>query len=259
MKLLHKLFKLFLVISHILLGIMLAGITFSAVFRRLFPRIPPHIVQWWSARLCAYLKVRMQVTGQASETTVLYVANHISWIDIFALLSIEFIHFVAKQEVKSWFALGWLSSRVGTLFVRRGQFEAAALASDVMAKSLFAGDRILFFPEGTSTDGTGLKRFHARMFQAAIQTQLPVQPIALQYPVANGEVNSVAPFIGDQGFLSHLWQVLGEDDILIRLHYCPVISSVEMRRRDLADAAYNSVSSVLFPYILPTESQRQSY
>jgi len=246
MKWLLKSFKLLRVLSHIVLGMLLAGIAFSRVFKHLFPQLPPRIVQWWSAGLCALLNVRVKVSGDPAKTTVLYVANHISWIDIFALLSVGYVRFVAKQEVKSWVALGWLSARSGTLFVRRGQFEAAALASDVMAKSLCAGDRILFFPEGTSTDGTALKRFHARMFQAAIQTELPIQAIALQYPTATG-LNQVVPFIGDQGFLSHLWQVLGEQEIIAQLHYCPVIQSVGLRRRDLADQAYISVAQVLFP------------
>ena len=257
MKWLLKSFKLLRVLSHIVLGMVLAGIAFSRAFKYFFPQLPPHIVQWWSAGLCTLLKVRVHVSGEVAKTTVLYVANHISWIDIFALLSVSHVRFVAKHEVKSWVALGWLSARSGTLFVRRGQFEAAALASDVMAKSLCAGDRILFFPEGTSTDGTGLKRFHARMFQAAIQTELPVQPIALHYPTATG-LNQVVPFIGEQGFISHLWQVLGEQEIIAQLHYCPVISSVNMRRRELADQAYFSVAKILFPNNLSLlESQRK--
>jgi 1-acyl-sn-glycerol-3-phosphate acyltransferase len=94
--------------------------------------------------------------------------------------------FVSKQEVRDWPLIGGLSARTGTLFIRRGSEGAAAMVADEITWRLRHGDAMLVFPEGTSTAGATVRRFHPRLFRAAVMGQCPVQAIALRYPDGEG-------------------------------------------------------------------------
>lgn len=240
--------RLILLIGHVMVGIILSLILFSPLWCSKFPK---HwlsmLVSGWSRALCRICGLQVQCYGKRTSGPTLFVANHISWLDIFALSSTFSAIFISKQEVKKWPVLGWLAHRVGTLFIRRGQFEASTLASNAIVNSLFNHSNVLFFPEGTCTDGTYVKRFHARMFQAAIETGVPVQPIALRYPQGSG-VSSVVPFIGDETFLANLWRILGEKKLCIDVWFCPPVLARDKKRRELADYAQAQVSNVLERY-----------
>jgi 1-acyl-sn-glycerol-3-phosphate acyltransferase len=193
--------------------------------------------------------------GHITTTPTLFVANHISWLDIFALLATFPVIFVSKQEVANWPILGRLTRQVGTLFIQRGQFQAATATANKMSQALLNHQNVLFFPEGTSTKGIGVKRFHARLFQAAIQAGVPVQPIALRYPQGEG-INPIVPYIGKDIFISHVWRVLGEKKFTVELWFCPAIPVGDKRRRELADYAQQQILTRLqqqektFSYLL---------
>jgi 1-acyl-sn-glycerol-3-phosphate acyltransferase len=90
--------------------------------------------------------------GHSDAGTGAYVANHSSWLDILVLNASKRMYFVAKAEVAGWGGIGWLARGTGTVFVRRDRAEAAKQANLFEAR-LKAGHRLMFFPEGTSTDG----------------------------------------------------------------------------------------------------------
>ncbi|MDY6992096.1 MAG: lysophospholipid acyltransferase family protein [Pseudomonadota bacterium] len=246
MKLLHKLLKLLLLMIHILLGMGLAVVLFS-------PRLPlvkrwrTTVVQMWSQRLCRLCGLQINCSGQIASAPTLFVANHISWLDIFALLATFPMTFVAKQEVARWPVIGWLVQRVGTLFIARGQFRAAAEVSARMTTALGHQTNILFFPEGTSTRGDMVKRFHARLFQAAIETEAWVQPIALRYPHEAG-LNPSAPYVDDDNLFNHLWQILEASPLSLEICFCTPISAQHQKRRELAEYARAEIMQVLKPY-----------
>lgn len=244
MKWLRRPYRLTLLIGHLLVGLILSLLLFSPL---LFPRTPDwrlKIVTRWSRVLCQICGLQIQCYGQRAPTPALFVANHISWLDIFALLSTFPVTFVSKQEVRSWPLIGWLAHRVGTLFLRRGQFEASALATHSIVNALFNQMNVLFFPEGTSTEGRSVKRFHARIFQAAIDTGVQVQPVALRYPQGK-DINLTVPYIGKDSFLVHLWRILGEPELQVELWFCPPISSDNKKRRELAHYTQVQVSNIL--------------
>ncbi|EDN68558.1 Phospholipid/glycerol acyltransferase [Beggiatoa sp. PS] len=152
--------------------------------------------------------------------------------------------FLSKQEIQNWPILGWLVERVGTLFIRRGEFGASKQVSNVISEALRKNSNVLFFPEGTSTDGTNVRRFHARLFQAAIDTGVLVQPIALRY--RQGEnISLIIPYIGNDTLLGNLWRVLGETGLRVEIWFCPPISAHEKKRRDLSDYAQAQVLKVI--------------
>jgi 1-acyl-sn-glycerol-3-phosphate acyltransferase len=109
-----------------------------------------------------------------------YVANHVSWLDIPCLLALIDATFVAKDEVARWPLVGDLAVQVDTIFFPRGEGQAQA-AAERMMWHLVRRRSVMFFPEGTTTDGTTVRHFHSRLFQAATRTGTSVQPIAIRY------------------------------------------------------------------------------
>lgn len=198
-------------------------------------------LRYWSRWLARLLGLRVRVYGQAHHLGTLYVANHISWLDIFCLASAYPSHFVAKQEVAQWPLFGWLCRRVGTLFVQRG---AAASASEQLLWRLRQGQNVTLFPEGTTTDGASVRRFQPRLLQAAIHAGVPIQAVALRYPHSNG-VHPRVPFIGEDELLSHLWALLAEPGLEVELHFCAPLSTVGASRDQLARQAQMQVEQAL--------------
>lgn len=243
--LLRRLLRLSLIIVLILLGIILSSIIFFPLLYRFLPRhVPAFAVCKWSYYLCKICGLRVHLHGQPAATPVLMVANHISWLDIFALLSTFYVKFVSKSEIGHWPVIGYLSQRVGTLFIRRGQSEAMKVATQLMVKTLKNQERVLFFPEGTSSNGQQVLRFHARLFQAALDGHVIVQPIALRYS-SGDSISTVAPFIDDDDFVSHLWRVLGEPSLDIYIYFLPILEVEGKKRREIADAAYHAITGKL--------------
>lgn len=244
-RLFRQLFRLTLLLGHLCFGLLLALIVFSPWLRSRLPvHWPEKVAIRWSRALCYFLHLTIKYHGTPASRGTLLVANHISWLDIFALLSLSHVVFVAKQEIEHWPFLGWLARRAGTLFIRRGRFEATTLANREIVDALAQGTSILFFPEGKATDGTHVHHFHARLFQAAIQAQVPVQPIALRYPQGQG-LSTVAPYADDISFLAHVWRLVGEKELLIEIWFCPPLESTNKKRRDLADEAYQQITNIL--------------
>lgn len=183
--------------------------------------------------LCWTLGVRILVKGRPQAGAVLFVANHVSWLDIFCIASVCPTHFLAKREVADWPLFGWLSRRAGTAFIRRGGENGAGEACEQLTWRLRNGGRMLVFPEGTSTTGETVRRFYPRLFQAAIHARCPVQAIALRYPW-DGGVHPEVPFVGEATFLPHLWRLLGERRIVAELRFCAPLATVGQTRDGLA-------------------------
>ncbi|MBK8184609.1 MAG: 1-acyl-sn-glycerol-3-phosphate acyltransferase [Candidatus Competibacteraceae bacterium] len=104
-------------------------------------------------------------TPHAGDT--LFVANHISWLDIFCIAAVCPTHFLAKRDVAAWPLFGWLCRRAGTAFIQRGRSDGATEAIEQLVWRLRRGERVLVFPEGTSTIGESVRRFHPRLFSGA--------------------------------------------------------------------------------------------
>jgi 1-acyl-sn-glycerol-3-phosphate acyltransferase len=187
--------------------------------------------------------VRIRYHGQRAAAPVLFISNHISWLDIFSLLGTFHAIFVSKEEVRDWTAVGWLATRVGTLYIKRGN-NAIQVTSSEMVTFLKSGQNVLLFPEGTTTDGSDIKRFFARMFQAGMDAEVNIQPIALRY-TENQQISQTAPFIGDDSFVAHVWRLFAVSGITLDIYYCPVIETAGKTRRELSDASYQSIRQAL--------------
>lgn len=187
--------------------------------RRAF-RLNEAIVLFWDRAACRILDLRVHVSGRPDPEAKLVVANHISWLDIIALGAQRPCVFVSKEEVGDWPVMGYLAKGIGTLFVRRGDAEQTAATAEQMIWRLRQGQRLMLFPEGTTTTGDKVLRFHGRLFQPAALAGAGVQTVALRY---EGEAREIAPFVGEDEFLPHLIEVLKLDRIDLHLAYSPAL------------------------------------
>ena len=195
----------------------------------------------WSWLVCRILGVHIHRTGHPAAEVRLTVANHISWLDIIVLGSLQRLTFVAKLEVADWPIMGYLARRIGTLFIKRGDAAQTAVTLEQMAWQLRQGKHLMLFPEGTTTTGERVLRFHGKLFQPAQLAQVPVQAVALRYL---GEAGHVAPFVDEDEFLPHLMQVLRLRRVDIAVHYCAPLPA-GLHRDVLAPSARKQVIQAL--------------
>ncbi|MEM7489615.1 MAG: lysophospholipid acyltransferase family protein [Pseudomonadota bacterium] len=179
------------------------------------------------------------------------VANHVSWLDIFALNAGKRIYFVSKSEVAGWPGIGWLARATGTVFIRRDPREASAHKA-VLGARLRAGHRLVFFPEGTSTDGLRVLPFKPTLFAAFFADDLPaelrVQPVTLAYHAPAGARADVYGWWGDMSFGAHMLAVLAAPKHgRVEVVYHPPLRVADFAdRKALARAAEGSVREGLF-------------
>ncbi|SDE09195.1 lysophospholipid acyltransferase family protein [Limimaricola pyoseonensis] len=158
----------------------------------------------------AILGIGYRVTGRPMAGRGAMVANHSSWLDIFALNAPAEIYFVSKEEVGGWPGIGWLAKATGTVFIKRERREATAQVK-LMRERLAAGHRLSFFPEGTSTDGRRVLPFKPTLFAAFLspdQPDLEIQPVSLVYRAAEGGDPRFYGWWGDMEFGPHMLKML---------------------------------------------------
>jgi 1-acyl-sn-glycerol-3-phosphate acyltransferase len=152
----------------------------AAIFLLLAKPAPDRLCRFkqvWSLQLLAILGIRLEIDeGGGVVSGSLWVANHISWLDICALNAYCPLCFVAKSEIKNWPLLGWLVASGGTVFLCRDSRRHAREVGETIGHHLKTGQDVAFFPEGTSTDGSRLLKFRAALFQGAVDSGRPVQP-----------------------------------------------------------------------------------
>ena len=204
------------------------------------------LIRRWSTRLLALLDIRMRVSGaiEVDGGNVLIVCNHVSWLDIFVLNAQQPARFVAKAELARWPLVGRLIRGAGTIFIERERRRDTRRVNHHAAEALLRGDVVAVFPEGTTTDGTSLLRFHASLLQPIVESHGHVQPVALRYRDARG-AHSTAPAYGDETFASCFWRVCGERGMAVDVIASSPIAAGEKHRRELAREAEDAIRKAL--------------
>ncbi|MFN3714051.1 MAG: lysophospholipid acyltransferase family protein [Alcanivoracaceae bacterium] len=204
------------VIVHIFYGLLLALVI--GAFWRPYRPVVRRATRHWLRRLLNILAVRLEVHGAPLDGTAFLVCNHVSWLDI-PLIGVQRpVHFLSKAEVRDWPLIGLLAQAVGTLFIRRGSGESLRKSEEIAAH-LRLDRTVLVFPEGTTTEGHSVKRFFPQLFAAPGLAGVPVQPLSLRYLDAQGQPDVTMAFIGDDEFHHHLWQVLGREEVRVRVSW----------------------------------------
>ncbi len=202
----------------------------------------PSATQWWHRRLCECLAIRLQSTGEARAGALL-VANHISWLDVPVLGALGPMTFVSKDEVRRWPIVGWLARASGTLFIKRGANQTAATIEQIIAR-LEGGGSVMIFPEGTTSDGRSMRRFHPRLFAAAQRTDLELQPVAIRYG-SNARPDPIAPYVDDDTLVAHLLRVLRHPGMRVDVAFLEPVNATDRARRTLSDSARVAIAARL--------------
>jgi len=189
--------------------------------------ITPYITQAVCRMALVILGLPLTAHGPRIAGQGAVVANHSSWLDIFALNARKNVYFVSKSEVANWPGIGWLARATGTVFIRRDPREARD-QTRLFEDRLLAGHRVLFFPEGTSTDGLRVLPFKSTLFQAfysgRLHHALQVQAVTVIYHAPAGEDENFYGWWGDMDFGTHLLKTLAvRDQGRVELIYHPAV------------------------------------
>jgi 1-acyl-sn-glycerol-3-phosphate acyltransferase len=238
----------------------------AALFLNAMPHAKrEHTIQQWSIKFMRILNVRIICSGHiptAETRSSLFIANHISWLDIWALKSMHPINFVAKSDVRQWPVIGWLSEKTNTIFIERTRRQDTGRTASSMEQALQDGYCLCLFPEGTTTDGTELKPFKTGLLQAAVNTECMVWPVAIHYPGPQGTTNTAVAYYGEITLLESLLAVLSQREVIVELRFAEPIPALGQERRHLSHQARHAIASLLHlpkhkapetPHDLPAE------
>ena len=209
----------------ILRGVVLASLVFGCLLILLLIRLiekpiyglhrpwTPFITQFVCRNALRILGIGFRTEGALMRHRGAVVANHSSWLDIFVLNARKRIYFVSKAEVAKWPGIGWLAKATGTVFINRDPREARA-QKELFEGRLMAGHKLLFFPEGTSTDAIRVLPFKPTLFAAfftpELREDMHVQPVTVLYHAPEGEDARFYGWWGDMAFGPHLLKVLAQ-------------------------------------------------
>lgn len=173
----------------------------------------PHITRAVCRVTLRIMGLRVTQTGAILRGKGAIVANHTSWLDIFVLNSRKTVYFVSKSEVANWPGIGWLARATGTLFIRRDPRDARAQTKQ-LEERLLQGQRLLFFPEGTSTDGQRVLPFKTTLFAAffsdRMRHELMIQSVCVVYHAPKGRIDAFYGWWGDMDFAPSLLELLAQ-------------------------------------------------
>jgi len=221
-----------------------------------FPRVKRHrrdqIVRAWSRKVLAILSLRLVVDLPPGFDTAagrrLYIGNHVSWLDIYALQAVTAARFVAKSELAAWPVLGRLIRESGTVFIERGKRSDTRRINQTLRAHLEAGETIAVFPEGTTSDGRDVLKFHGNLLQAALDAEAQITPFCLRYLDTRGNYSEAPAYIGELTFWQSVRRVLRERRLVCELTFFPPLEVAGRVRRELAAAAEAQVRERLHGY-----------
>ncbi|WP_312418361.1 lysophospholipid acyltransferase family protein [Shinella sp.] len=203
-----------LAVTLLLLPLQLLGLRFNWKIRRVLPR-------FWHRVACRVLGIRVRVHGTLeTKRPLLLAANHASWKDILVLGSVADVVYIAKSDVRAWPVFGILARLQATIFVEREQRQKTGEQVNEIAERLTAGEIVVLFPEGTTSDGNRLLEVKSSLFGAAASAVphapdgiVHIQPVSIAYTGLHGMAmgryhRPIAAWPGDIELLPHLMGIL---------------------------------------------------
>jgi 1-acyl-sn-glycerol-3-phosphate acyltransferase len=236
-----------LLLLHILIAIPLALSVFNPLALRCRiggERLDYFMTRWWSGRLVRLFGFSIRRVGEPLPGAVLFVANHVSWMDIELMHSQRIMSFVAKAEIERWPLVGWLASRAGTVYHKRGSTHSLGAVIERVVVRLKQGMAVGVFPEGGTGPGNCVRTFHARIFQVAVDAAVSVQPVALCYG-SNGRMDLRVPFGAKESFFANVLRLLGGPPLEAQVHFLEPVPLDGEGRRQIAEAARARIGAAL--------------
>ncbi|MEO3771973.1 lysophospholipid acyltransferase family protein [Micromonospora sp. B9E7] len=231
-------------------GMLVAGVGLVLLLPVLPTRERQAAVRGWARATTRAFGVRLVIRGRLPRRRALLVANHVSWLDILAVLAVAPTRMVAKREIRSWPVVGLLAAAAGTVFVDRSRPRALPNTVGRVADALRAGRSVAVFPEGTTWcagDGADDCRpgggFRPATFQAAIDAGSPVVPLRLAYRCdAIGSATTATAFLGADTLLRSVARVVAAREIVVSVTITAALHPArDADRRLLARAAESAV------------------
>ena len=211
----------------------------------------------WQNATCWIFSIKREILGRPiKDQQVIFVSNHISYLDIPVIGSILKSSFVAKSDVASWPVFGFLSKLQQTAFISRTRTDVKK-GTDTLDNMLNEGKNLIIFPEGTSTEGTEVKPFKSSLFSVLLSKEhggLTLQPFTIAIKSINGEIpknqkqrDIYAWHLNmDTPLAPHLWNFAKGNGAEITLNFHPPINTNTFSdRKTLAKECHSTVSNGL--------------
>ncbi len=186
-------------------------------------------VHRWCRRIVRAMGLRCTITGTPPTAGPLaVVSNHLSYLDVLMYSASAPFIMVSKIEVRSWPLIGWITAQAGTIYVERadapgGQKQTHAEVNAAMAEAFRSSLPVLFFPEGTTTDGEGVVDFRRGLFHSVLQDRVPMRAAAVRYtfdePNQDATIGENVCYWGDMEFAPHIFQFLGLRGVHTHVRY----------------------------------------
>jgi len=268
--------------SVVFVALLLAAVV-DGQLRKLFfgMRVGPAGAVWvsaWCRRIMRAMGVVCVVDGplpEADERGLAVVSNHLSYLDILVYSAVRPFVMVSKKEVGGWPLLGWITAQAGTIYVERadvkgGQRQTHAEVNAMMAEAFRSGLPVLFYPEGTTTDGSTVLPFRRGLFNSVVDGDVPVRAAAIAYTLdavnKGATVGEDICFVGDAAFGPHLFRALGLRGVRVHVRFGAEAVAGEDRfalalnARDAVVERYEELSGVTsLPRQVAFPSQQRQY
>lgn len=217
-----------------------------------FPRWPQERrdagIRRWSKKLLSILAVRLHAQNLPEPLPggCLLALNHVSWLDIFVLDAAHPAMFVAKSDIRGWPLVGTLVTKAGTLYLDRRSPAALRRTNLRIGEALAAGALVACFPEGATTAGDTVGKFHAALLQPALDARATIRPVALRYRDAKGLRTEAPAYIGEDSLLESLWKIVSTSSMTAELRFLPALPPERrIDRRALAEQLREGIAREL--------------
>ncbi|HRK97894.1 MAG: 1-acyl-sn-glycerol-3-phosphate acyltransferase [Alphaproteobacteria bacterium] len=212
------------------------------------------VPRFWHKGICKIIGLKTEICGEPVHgQQLIYISNHLSYLDIPVIGSYLLASFIAKEEVAHWPVLGFLSKVQQTAFISRTSAHAKKV-TNALDSMLKQGKSLILFPEGTSAAGTGVLPFKSSLFSLAMPKDMkpiPIQPFIINLILVNGEPTTshnrdLYSWYGDMDFAPHIWKFMKNKGATVRLTFLPVVQPDEaIDRKALCRIVQDQIESGL--------------
>lgn len=227
--------------------------TFPVAFHGVPRSCEPAVVRGYAAAMLRQLGVSLEVVDNRGEEDrarrgTLVVAGHISWVDGLAVAAVTPATFVGKADITETFPLDSIARWLRLIPIRREDLRGLPGVIDEVCTRLESGRDVAVFPEGTTWCGRGSGTFRPAIFDAAVRTGAPVQPLRIEYLNPDGTTNTTTGFVGDDTVVASVRRLLAADGIRVRVTLLPLEEPGPDRRELAARCAAKIQGAAVFDF-----------
>lgn len=235
-------------IGRLILHLMQGMLTAGTLLRFADEPWRSRIIRSWAAKLLVILNVETRVRGDIPTLVthgVMFVSNHVSWMDVWLLQSVRPVRFISKADVRSWPVVGYLAQAGGTLFIQREKRHHTAAIVGQAEAVLAQGDCLALFPEGTTTNGLRLRAFHPSLFQVAVDHGGAITLVTIRYVFEDGQIDTAPAYADEITMPESMRAILARRKIIAEVNYLGTLDANGKTRRELSSEAEAAIASAL--------------